>query len=242
MEQEKARAYIRVSTADQAKHGLSLDAQLHSIKLYCELHNLEFTGYEIDSISGKNLKDRPGALRLLQEAKEGKFKNIVILRLDRMFRNTIETISTINELKDVGVRFHSLHEQLDTDTPLGRFAITMMAALGQMEAERISEKTKEILVYKKEIGHKIGRFTTLGKTLGEPDAKDGKRRQQVENETEIEAAICCQKLRYNEGYSYRKLSTTLASWGYLSRTGKPYCPTTIRKMIAMEVRNGVQMQ
>lgn len=232
---EKAMGYIRVSTKKQAEKGLSLEAQLENIKMYCKLNNFEFKGYKIDKKSAKNLEDRDGASKILKLAREKKIDHIIVYKLERMFRNTIETLQTAAELDKLGVGFHSITEKWDTKSAFGKFSFVLMAGLAEMERQRISERTKDVMDFKKRNDQKVGRYTDLGRTLGtNRDAKDGKRRQQVIDEKEVAAIVLTKELR-NTGYTYRKISAILAENGFLSKVNKQYQPSTIKKMLSIQL-------
>lgn len=235
----RAMGYIRVSTARQAVQGLSLQAQLETIRSYCKTYDLEFVGYKVDSVSGKDLAHRPGAQALLKKARLQKIDHIVVFKLERMFRNTRECLRTVEELDKLGVGFHSITERWDTKTPIGKFSLTLFAAIAQLEREKIAERTKHVLGFKKLNGEKLGRFNSIGKTEADkPDKKDGKTRGQKIDWHEIKAIRLAQELNLQK-MTYRAISQELANRGFISpRSGKPYAPSTIRRMATMEIPTG----
>lgn len=145
-----AIGYIRVSTEDQAKEGISLAAQKKKIELYCELKN--FTLLEIiadEGISAKDLK-RPGVKKLIEKVENREIDVIIVYKLDRIFRSTVDALETSQNFKKKDVALHSIQENLDTDSAIGRFFFTLLSALGQMERELIGERTKMALTHLKE--------------------------------------------------------------------------------------------
>ena len=91
---KKAVGYIRVSTEGQAEKGISLEAQRAKIEAYAALK--DFTLVEIvedAGISAKNLK-RPGMQRLLDMIHRKEIDAVIILKLDRMFRNTVDALQS----------------------------------------------------------------------------------------------------------------------------------------------------
>src|SRR5437868_12552472 len=84
---KKALGYVRVSSEEQADHGLGLEAQRQRIKAYCEMKGLDLvTIYEDPAVSGgKPLGTRPSGARLLAEARRTK-PVVVVAKLDRLFR------------------------------------------------------------------------------------------------------------------------------------------------------------
>lgn len=150
-----AIGYARVSTVDQAKEGVSLDAQEAKIRAYCSLNDLELVGIEFDDESGKSV-DRPGLQAALDELKSGAAQAIVVLKLDRLSRRVRDTLDLVEEIELAGAAFHSIAEHIDTKSAMGRFFLTIMAALAQMERETIVERTVTALQHKKATGQHIG--------------------------------------------------------------------------------------
>ena len=152
----KAMGYIRVSTEDQAREGVSLGNQKSKIKAYCELKNLDLTGIIEDSgISAKNL-NRPGVQKVLEMARKKEVNAVVVYKLDRMFRSTVDALETTKKFDKWGIYFHSIHETLDTQSAMGRFFFTLTAALAEMERGIIGERTKAALSHKRAMNEKTG--------------------------------------------------------------------------------------
>ena len=102
MEQRKplAAVYTRVSTQDQATHGISLQAQEEALKNYAKNQGYEiFKIYRDEGRSGKDLKHRPAMQEMLQDAEFRKFHAIFIYKLDRFSRSLLDLITTIEKLK-----------------------------------------------------------------------------------------------------------------------------------------------
>lgn len=147
--------YLRVSTDEQAEHGVSLPSQKSRIIAYCQsqgwnLHDL----YIDDGYSGKNL-NRPAIQRLITDAKEQKIGAVIVIKLDRLSRRQKDVLYLLEDVfEPASVGFKSVSEPFDTTTPFGKAAIGMMAVFAQLERETIVERVKE---GKKEAA-KQGRF------------------------------------------------------------------------------------
>ena len=152
----KAIGYIRVSTEEQAAHGISLDAQRAKIEAYALLKDLELV--DIIEDAGKSAKDlkRPGVQQVLEKARRKEIDAIIIVKLDRMFRCTVDALNTAQDFDRRGVALHSIHESLDTQSAMGKFFFTLTAALAEMERGLIGERTKTALARKKERGEVYG--------------------------------------------------------------------------------------
>ena len=153
----RAIAYVRVSTSRQADDGNSISSQVNRIRDYAKLRGLKLLSRDIvtdDGVSGGiPLWDRRGGGLLLDRIESGKFDHIIAVKLDRLFRIVGDALDTIDYLhsEDIGVHIIDLNGQaLDTSSSMGRFFITMMAALAEMERGLISERTQEGMAYLKD--------------------------------------------------------------------------------------------
>jgi len=166
----KAIGYCRVSTEEQAREGVSLDAQAENIRRYCTLYDLELVDVLIDEgISGKDM-DRPAMQELMARVEQGEVEAVVFYKLDRVGRNTVDILSFAESLKTSGVALHSVTERIDTTSAHGEFFFTLLAALATMERKQIAERTKAALAHKQERGEWIGRppagyYTKSGKLI-----------------------------------------------------------------------------
>jgi DNA invertase Pin-like site-specific DNA recombinase len=86
---------------------------------------------------------------------------LVVWKLDRLGRSTIQLMLLLNELHQRGIEFKSLTEGIDTTTPFGRFYFTMAAALAQLERDRLIERTRAGLAAAKARGRRGGRQPKL---------------------------------------------------------------------------------
>lgn len=138
-----AAAYIRVSTDEQADHGISIPAQKSRLIAYCQAQGWELYHFFIDDgYSGKDL-DRPAVKRLLGEAAEKKFDAVVVLKLDRLSRRQKDVLYLLEDVfEPLKIGFKSVTETFDTTTPFGKAALGMMAVFAQLERETIVERVK----------------------------------------------------------------------------------------------------
>src|SRR4051812_29721928 len=96
--------YARVSTEDQADRG-TIDSQRRFLRDYARLYGLEVASeYVDDGWSGTiPLRERPDGLRLLEDARAGRFQTVVVYRLDRLSRSLVALLDAHVELERVGV-------------------------------------------------------------------------------------------------------------------------------------------
>lgn len=217
----RAVGYARVSSEEQAEKGMSLDLQRAKIRAYAELRDLELVEIIEDAgISAKNL-NRPGMHRLLELARTKQIQAVIVLKLDRMFRSTTDALETTKQFEQWGVAFHSLNETVDTESAMGRFFFTLLAATAEMERGIISERTKAVLNHKREQGKVYGPtpygFQRDGDIL-------------IVDKAEEEAVELVLKLR-SQGWNYSKIARELNSLGYKTRCGGEYFPQTIKNIV-----------
>ena len=118
----KALGYARVSTDEQAREGVSLQAQVARIQAYAQAKELELTDVLTDDgISGKTL-ERPALRELIQRCERGEVGHVVVVKLDRLTRHTRDLLALVDDLFLAReIELHSVSESLDTSTPHGRF-------------------------------------------------------------------------------------------------------------------------
>jgi len=143
--------YARVST-----QGQTLAPQLDQLRPYAARLGGEVVEFA-DIASGKAGADRPQLDQLLKEAKRGKFKVIVVARLDRLARSLGDMVLILDDLSTRGVQLVSLYEAIDTSSATGRLHIHIIAALAEFERNLISDRTKAGLESARLRGSKIGR-------------------------------------------------------------------------------------
>lgn len=134
--------YIRVSTELQATEGYSLEAQQRQLEALCMAHGWLVCSdyiYVDGGVSGKST-DREQFQRMLADAKAGRIRRIVATKLDRVARNVREFLATVDQLKQWDCDLVLIKESFDTGTPQGRFALTMFAAMAELEASTITER------------------------------------------------------------------------------------------------------
>jgi DNA invertase Pin-like site-specific DNA recombinase len=140
--------YARVSTDDQTP-ALQL-AALN--KAGCK------TIFKDEGLSGATV-NRPALRRCLKKLEPG--DTLIVWKLDRLGRSLRDLITMLDDLKQRGVKFRSLTEAIDTDTPTGRAMWQMIGVLAELERSLISERTRAGLDAAKARGVKFGRKPKL---------------------------------------------------------------------------------
>jgi DNA invertase Pin-like site-specific DNA recombinase len=120
--------YARVSTSDQ-----NLNIQIDALKKYgCNrIYEEKMTGTK---------KERPKLAELMTILRPG--DKVVIFKLDRISRSTKHLIEISDFFEKKGVELISIHDSIDTSTPMGRFFFRILASIAELEKDIISERTK----------------------------------------------------------------------------------------------------
>jgi DNA invertase Pin-like site-specific DNA recombinase len=227
MKTNKALAYIRVSTEEQASHGLSIPAQKEALESYARLRGLEIAEFIIDAgvSGGRPLGARPGGQKLLSLLAEGKASHIIALRLDRLFRDAADCLATVEAWTKRGYVLHLLDvggNAIDTSSAAGKFMLTILAAVAEMERNLIAERIRNVLNWKRR----------NGKTYGHAPygyARDGDDLIPVEAEQRALELIVDLRAR---GYSLRKIARILEARGIPTKRGGKWAAATVRKLLA----------
>jgi DNA invertase Pin-like site-specific DNA recombinase len=227
-----AIGYIRVSTDEQAREGVSLENQREKIAAYCSLNDMALMDtIDDEGISAKNL-NREGAQALISLVKQGKVDAVIVYKLDRLSRSVKDTINLIELFEKYKVAFHSIVDHIDTKTATGRFFLHIMSSLAQMERELIGERTRDALSHKIIKGERVG-HVPYGYVLG----KDG--RTLIKDTKEQEAISLIQEL-HGKGYTYRAICRELEAKGYEAKegTGK-WHPQKVKNILDYQERRQV---
>jgi len=136
----RAAIYSRVSTEDQAKEGFSIAAQLKRLNAYCKARGWSVAGeYIDDGHSGREVK-RPAYQRMMGD--KDMWDVLVVLKMDRIHRNSRNFAVMMDNLRDWGNEFNSMQESFDTTTAIGRFVMDTIQRIAQLESEQIGERVK----------------------------------------------------------------------------------------------------
>jgi site-specific DNA recombinase len=217
--------YIRVSTDEQVRLGVSLDVQESKIRDYAKLNDLDLVNVIRDEgRSGKDLK-RPGMEEIVFLAKDKKIKGVIVYKLDRLSRKVLDTLNLIEMFDKQGVAFHSITERIDTKSAMGRFFITILSALAQMERDMISERTKGALNYKRQNGGLAG-------TVPYGYTSKGIKKEAILSRDDYEQRILDTiKHARSIGGSYNKIAEVLNKEGIPSRCGGSWYPQTVKSIL-----------
>lgn len=242
-------AYLRVSTDEQAKEGVSLPAQRHKIEAYASLYNLHVVEWLADEgVSAKTL-DRPNLTKTIELIKSGIADGLVVAKLDRLTRSIGDWNYLIEKYFSKDVKLFSVSDQVDTRTASGRMVLNILMTVAQWERETISERTSDALQHKKSNGERVG-SVPYGYRLSEdgqhtmkkgvrkclndnPECKGCKNLEPDEQEQAVVSKII---ELFDEGKCTSAIAGYLSSVKILTRSGKDFQAIQVQRIINEVIR------
>lgn len=202
-------AYLRVSTEEQAREGISLSAQRKKIRAWVSLNapGAEIHLYEDKGISGTKLSTRPALMEALEKAEKTKDAAVVVYSLSRLSRSTKHTLWLAEKLEKAKCELVSLSEKIDTTTAAGKMVFRMLAVLAEFERDQISERTRMALSQLRSEGKRFSRYPVYSDQVAERAAE----------------------LR-DRGMTYRKIAERMGKEGYKTHLGAPWQPAMVRRL------------
>ena len=142
LRKRKTAGYARVST-DTEEQATSYAAQVDYYTRYINANpEWEFVGiYTDDGITATNTSHRDGFKQMIEDALAGKIDLIITKSVSRFARNTVDSLTTVRELKEKGIEIYFEKENIWTLDTKGELLITIMSSLAQEESRSISENT-----------------------------------------------------------------------------------------------------
>ena len=225
----KTVVYCRVSSELQRDEGYSLQNQRDRLLSYCSYNEL---GTPIiisdEGISGKTQRLRPGFQTLLSMIEKKEVDAIVVYSLSRLGRNTVETLQFIDTLNKKGITLHSLSEKLDTASAMGKFFLTVLTALCELESGQLGERVSSVLQNKKS-----SQKTYCKRITGFIN------REGVLEVNEPEMEIVRQIFAWRkEGKSPYAISKLLNSQKKTTTTGKKFLSVGVAKILSNNIYKG----
>lgn len=217
--------YARISI--DADNSVSIEDQTSQIKSFAHAFGHELVDiFADDGVSGSlEISEREAGRQLLKTLQAG--DTLVITKLDRAFRNTQDCIETINLLNKRGVGLVILNmsgQMVDTSSAMGKFMITLMASLGELELETTKERTKASLKFKKD-----NRKAYCHSVFGWTREGDFLTRNEQEQST-IKAIVQARE----DGFSYQAIANALNEAGAPTKKGGLWSKRTVYSVFINE--------
>lgn len=224
------KAYIRVSTDEQAELGNSLNEQKERLTAYCRAMDWEAPEWYIDDgYSAKDTK-RPDMTRLIEDIKVSKGEGAVITtKLDRLSRNLFDILSLTRFFEKYDCKYVSATEAFDTSTAAGRLTLQVLGMVAEFERSRNSERVKENMLSLARAGDRVITRPCYGY-----DIINGNR------EINIEEAVIVRKMAdlILEGHGSRYVAKKLNEMGIKTKDGNQWHDKIVRELLQRETLIG----
>ena len=210
----KTAGYARVST-DTEQQATSYAAQVDYYTKYITSNpDWDFVGiYTDDGVTATNTSHRNGFNQMIEDALAGKIDLIITKSVSRFARNTVDSLTTVRELKENGIEIYFEKENIWTLDAKGELLITIMSSLAQEESRSISENT----TWGKRKSFADGKASVSFSTfLGYDRGADG---EFVINEEQAVTVRYIYK-RFLEGFSTYQIAKELTKMGVKTPAGK----------------------
>lgn len=225
---KKVVGYVRVSTEDQAAEGYSLSAQRQQIQEYCEKDTKRELVhiYADEGISGSTISKRPGIQKLLQDAQNNRFDEVVVWKNSRIARNVRELLEMVEIFDKNDINFVSLSENINRDNPIGRFTFTLLGTVSELERDNIAEN-----VYLGERKRAEDGYANVGRVIGyDPGIDENGKHSLVINVKEAKIIKRIFEM-YANGHGYKYIASQLNQSGYKTKANNPFSITAIKTII-----------
>lgn len=149
--------YARISTHDGRQSVLN---QLAAMRDYCDRRQWHIAAEFVDQFSGSApARERDQLLKLLNEARAGRFDTVLVFAMDRLTREgVLQSFEYVKRLTDAGVEFLSITEpQFQTAGPAGELFMAVAAWMAKQEREQIRARVRAGLARAKSQGVRLGR-------------------------------------------------------------------------------------
>lgn len=231
--------YARVSTTEQAEEGYSIDEQIHVLNDFCNREGyVVYDEYVDRGISGKNISGRPAVQRLLADAEQKKFDVVLVWKMNRLARKSLDLMNIVEKLNSKNIAFRSYTEKYETETPTGKLQFQMMAAIAEYERNNIAENVKMGMLARAKEGRWNG-GQVLGYDVVEipSDTKKRKDSHLVINQKE---AIIVRYIfqMYTSGHGYKSIANCINKKGYRTKKGKTFSLNAIKTIVTNPVYAG----
>ena len=220
-------AYASVSTEKEEQE----DSFERQVEHYTQMINAKPEWKLVDiyadpGISGTRAEKRKDFMRMIDDCLAGKIQKVLVKSISRFARNTVDALTYIRKLKDIGVSVYFESENIDTLTPGGEVLITILAAMAEQESRTISSNIKWAWQRKFQNGDIIlNTGLMMGYTKLKEKDEDG---HDVYEINEEEAEIVRRIFReYIAGEGLRSICRGLENEGIKTKLGKDKWRTSV---------------
>jgi len=154
---------------------------------------------------------------------------VIVYKLDRLARNTIEALQVSRLLDRNGVALHSMTEKLDTKSAMGRFFFTIMASIAEMERGIIGERIQGAMARKRQLGEACNNNPQYGyRIINSKVVPDASEQMIISRIHEL----------HTQGRTIWEIVEILPRESRLNRKGKPFGKTQVHNILRQQPLNG----
>lgn len=210
-ETRRSIVYARVSTDEQAGSGLGIESQAERCRAYAVAHGyLPVDEARDEGVSGAVAPDdRPGLGAALAALDCGMADVLIATEISRLGRRAADVLDLARRAEEAGWHLAILDLGIDTTTPAGKFALTVMAAVAELERGQTAERTRHALAAAKQRGQRLG-----APVSGETRAA-GRRAADLRS----------------EGHTWQQVADRLHAEGYSTAKGGRWHPATAQRAV-----------
>ena len=226
---KKFITYLRVSTQRQGESGLGMEAQDQTVQQYAKANHGEIVRRYIEVESGRN-NERIELAKALAHARRIR-ATVIFAKVDRLARNARFLLGIVESGADL------VFCDLPTIPagPTGKFILTQMASVAELEAGLISKRTKDALAEAKRRGTLLGASNPRCRNLSEEAMERGRRmaanaRRKLADKGCEDVLPIIQELRAS-GLSLRAIAAKLNEEGHETRRHKAWNPMQVRAVL-----------
>lgn len=147
--------YLRVSTEHQKP-----DLQADGMRRYAARAELDIVAQYLDVARSGRKEGRPQLQALMRAARHHEFACVLVWKFDRFARSVTHLLRALEEFEYLGIRFISVQDQIDTQSPMGRTMFTIIGAMAELESALISERVRAGMAAARTRGKPVGRPAT----------------------------------------------------------------------------------
>ena len=219
-------SYLRVSTDKQGIRGLGIEAQRQSVAAYVAQTGGAVVAEFQEVESGKRI-DRPELAAALAACR-ARHATLIIAKLDRLARNARFLLSVVEGCGEAGVVFCDLPTV--PPGPVGKFLVTQMAAVAELEAGLISQRTKAALVIAKDRGVRLGNPRLApGSAASCAKAREARSRIAIERASDVRAVL--RDVEASGVIGLRAIAAELEARGVRTPAGRDrWSPEQVRRL------------
>ncbi len=169
IEYKRAALYVRCSKEEQAKFGDTIEAQTEDLKEFARLHHLHVIDIYVDEghTARKKYNKRKEFVRMLHDVELRKFDYIIFTKLDRWFRNIADFYKIQEILDNNNVTWLTALERYEMETTNGKLNVNIRLSVAQDEADRDSDRIKDVFRLKVKKGEAISGSLPIGLMIDE---------------------------------------------------------------------------